>query len=194
MFKIFFYINKLSNIQKDNLNKLKNINIIYRNYSKQDYVERAFILKKFCKKRNFKLFISNDYPLSIKIHADGVYIPSFNKSFRINNNKKLKLIGSAHTINQITEKKNQGCKIIFLSPFFLTDSHPKKLNLGLNKFNFLKENFITKIRFIPLGGINKNNFQKLFIHRLDGFAAISMMEKKLENNTISKLNLIASIN
>ncbi len=194
MFKIFFYINKLSNLQKDNLNKLKNINIIYRNYNKENYLERAYILKRFCKKKNFKIYVCNDYQLSVKIHADGLYIPGFNRSLRINNYKNLNLIGSAHTVNQITEKKNQGCKIIFLSPYFLTNSHPNKLNLGSHKFNFLKQNFINKIKFIPLGGVNKNNFQTIFNSGLDGFAAISMLEKKLENNTISKLNLIASIN
>ena len=52
MFKIFFYINELNDIQKENLNQLKNINIIYRNYQKLINFSNAFKLRDYCKKRN----------------------------------------------------------------------------------------------------------------------------------------------
>ena len=74
MFKIFFYINELNDIQKENLNQLKNINIIYRNYQKTDYLSNAFKLRDYCKKRNFKLYISNDVGLAIKLRSYGLYI------------------------------------------------------------------------------------------------------------------------
>ena len=52
MFKIFFYINELNNIHKENLNQLRNVNIIYRNYRKNDYFKNALIIANFCKKKN----------------------------------------------------------------------------------------------------------------------------------------------
>ena len=47
MFKIFFYINELNDIQKVNLNQLKNINIIYRNYQNTDYLSNAFKIRDY---------------------------------------------------------------------------------------------------------------------------------------------------
>ena len=55
MLKIYFYVNKLNDIQKLNLIQLKNINIIYRNYNFKDYKSCALELKQFCKKQKFNL-------------------------------------------------------------------------------------------------------------------------------------------
>ena len=78
MFKIFFYINELNDIQKENLNQLRNINIIYRNYERRNYYQNVIKLNKYCKKMNFKLYVSNDKQLATQINSYGLYIPSFN--------------------------------------------------------------------------------------------------------------------
>ena len=46
MFKIFFYINELNDIQKENLNQLRNVNIIYRNYEGNNYYQNAIKINK----------------------------------------------------------------------------------------------------------------------------------------------------
>ena len=75
MFKIFFYINELNDIQKENLNQLRNINIIYRNYERRNYYQNVIKLNKYCKKMNFKLYVSNDKRLATQINSYGLYIP-----------------------------------------------------------------------------------------------------------------------
>ena len=78
MFKIFFYINELNDIQKENLNQLRNVNIIYRNYGGNNYYQNAIKINRYCKKKNFKLFVSNDKQLAIRLGSCGLYLPSFN--------------------------------------------------------------------------------------------------------------------
>lgn len=190
MFKIFFYINELNDIQKENLNQLKNINIIYRNYQKTDYLGNAFKLQDYCKKRNFKLYISNDEKLAIKLRSYGLYIPNFN-----NKKKYLKsslhLIGSAHNEIELRKKISQGCKEIFISPIFNTYSDSNKIGKGLNFYQNLMLKF-SKIHIHALGGINEKNIKKIILLKGRGFSSISMIDKKMKKDFISYLNLIAT--
>lgn len=190
MFKIFFYINELNDIQKENLNQLKNINIIYRNYQKTDYLSNALKLQEYCKKRNFKLYISNDEWLAIKLRSYGLYIPSFN-----NEKKYLKsslhIIGSAHNEIELRKKISQGCKEIFISPIFNTYSDSNKIGKGLNFYQNLMLKF-SKIQIHALGGINEKNIKKIILLKGRGFSSISMIDKKMKKDFISYLNLIAT--
>ena len=102
-------------IQKLNLQKLKNISIIYRNYERKSYEKNAFEIQKICKMKGFKFFIANNYKFAIKIGANGIYIPSFNKKMYTISNSKIDIIGSAHSSIEINRKIEQGCKKIFLS-------------------------------------------------------------------------------
>ena len=133
--------------------------------------------KNFCKKRGFKLFISNNLRLSIKLNLDGLYLPSFNKKLRYNNillRNKFKIIGSAHNIIEAKIKEKQNCSEIFISPIFKTKKYPKYLNTV--KFNLLSNNISKSI--VGLGGINSNNLKKVNLTKCTGVAAISWIKKK----------------
>ncbi len=191
MFKIFFYINELKDIQKENLKKLKRVNLIYRNYSRDNYFEKANKIKEFANKFKFKLYVSNDLNLARKIKADGLYVPSFN-SIPCYKNKNLEIIGSAHSLKEINQKILQGCNEIFLSPIFSTNSHPNTKGKGLYFYRNLKNSINKKINLFALGGIGEKNIKKLLNEQCKGFSSISLIEKKLSNRTIEQLNLIAS--
>ena len=60
-------------------NNIKNIGIIYRNYNKSKSNGELIKIAKECKKKKYQIFVSNDAKLAIKIKADGIYIPAFNK-------------------------------------------------------------------------------------------------------------------
>ena len=79
--QIYFFIEELNSINISLLEKLKNVSIIYRNYSKQDYIVRALKIKKFAKKQRYSLYVSNDLLLATKLDAN-LYIPNFNKRLR----------------------------------------------------------------------------------------------------------------
>tara|TARA_Y100000590_G_scaffold147249_1_gene169097 strand:+ start:1893 stop:2456 length:564 start_codon:yes stop_codon:yes gene_type:complete len=161
-----------------NLFKNNNINIgiIYRNYKETKKESELIKIAKACKRNRFLLFVSNDIKLAMKFRADGIYIPSFNKTKKFSNYEKrnLIIIGSAHNQQQINEKILQNCKAIFLSPVFYVKKSASYL--GVYKFNFLSRS--NKIGMFALGGINENNLRKLKLLHIKGIAGISMFKKK----------------
>ena len=116
------------------------------------------------------------YKGCLNLKFDGVYIPSFNKSFLHNGyclKKKFVLIGSAHTLKDIKIKEKQKCKIIFLSPIFKTNKN--KNFLGMLGMHGTYDSLSTSI--IALGGINQKNIKRLCFLKINGFASISFIKK-----------------
>jgi thiamine-phosphate pyrophosphorylase len=167
----YYFINKLDT---NNIDKLdKNTGIILRNYTTKINLNSIISLKKFCKKKGYKFFLSNNVQLALNLNLDGAYIPSFNKdtkhlSFSIK--KKFLMLGSAHNNKEIKLKERQLVKIIFLSSIFKKN----KNFLGLNKFKLLSK--LTNNKVIALGGVSNKNLKKLKLLNCFGFAGISFFE------------------
>ena len=172
MMRKYYFINKFetNNIEKQD----KQTIIIYRNYSSKIADEELILkIKKFCKKKGNKFYLSNNIKLAIKLDLDGVYIPSFNKTTKhlaYSLKKKFNIIGSAHNLKELRIKETQNVSKIFLSSLF------KKNNnfLGINRFKLLKK--LTKTNAVALGGISKNNLKKLLLLNTNEFAGISFFE------------------
>ena len=172
--KIFIFIDKYnSEIFK---NKNINIGIVYRNYNDENRENQLIRIAEACKKSRYQLFVSNDLKLAYKFKADGIYIPSFNKSKKFLNLEKrnIRIIGSAHSQKEIHKKIEQNCKAIFLSPLFRTKK--TKCYLNLYKFNYLS--LLNKTNILALGGISENNIRKLKLLFIKGFGGIRFFKKK----------------
>ena len=148
--------------------------IIYRNYASKRLDEKLILkIKKYCKKRGLKFFLSNNVKLAIKLDLDGAYIPSFNKDTKhlsFSFKKKFLLIGSAHNNREIKIKEKQNINILFLSSVFKKN----KNYLGFNRFKLLSK--FTKQKIVALGGISKKNLKKIKLLKCFGFAGISYFE------------------
>ena len=157
-------------------NKNLNIGVIYRNYNDNNRLIELIKIAKACKRNRYQLFVSNDIKLALKVKANGIYIPSFNKTFKHikKENKNLLILGSAHNQWEINEKMRQNCSGIFLSPVFQIKK--KREFLNLYKFNLLANYNNTNI--FALGGINENNINKLRLLSIKGFGGISIFKKK----------------
>ncbi len=185
---IYYFVDKYNIEELTNLEK--NINIIFRNYKDNHEIKEINSIKKFCKisKRNF--YLSNNIKLALKLSLDGVYIPSFNKKINFVSKYSLpnnfEIIGSAHNKSEIRIKKLQKCSKIFLSPVFKTSK--SKNFLSTTRFNLvtLDENS----EFIALGGINEENYKKLNLLKVKGFASINWLKK----NGLSKLRPFLKLN
>ena len=172
--KIFVFLDKYdSQIFKNNN---INIGIIYRNYNDEQRENELIKIAKACKASRNQLFISNDIRLAIKVKAEGIYIPSFNKTKRFANleKKNIKILGSAHNQKEIQKKISQNCSAIFLSPIFYMEKSKKFL--GLHKFNYLT--YRNKTNILALGGISESNIHKLKLLNIKGFGGIRMFKKK----------------
>ena len=122
-----------------------------------------------------KLYLANNIKLALKLDLDGVYIPAFNKDYKINSynfKKKFKILGSAHNLKEIRTKELQNVDYLFLSPLFLS----KKNNTELGIYKFMNLSKKTKRRIICLGGINRDNLKKIKLIKPDGIAAISYFQ------------------
>jgi len=169
----YYFINKFDT---KNINKQTwDTGIIYRNYGSNDTSKTVIKLKKYCKKKGYKFFISNNVKLALNLNLDGAYIPSFNKNvshLSFSKRKNFLLIGSAHNNKEIKIKEKQGVSVLFLSSIFKKN----KNYLGLNKFKLLTN--LTNKKIIALGGISNENLKKLSLVKCEGFAGISFFQKK----------------
>ena len=120
MINKYYFINKFETNNIDRLDK--QTAVIYRNYnSKLLNNELILKIKKYCKKKNIKFYLSNNVKLAIKLDLDGAYIPSFNRSIThlaFSLKKNFHIIGSAHNIKEIKIKEIQKVSKIFISSIF----------------------------------------------------------------------------
>tara|TARA_B100000902_G_C27109283_1_gene812733 strand:- start:187 stop:738 length:552 start_codon:yes stop_codon:yes gene_type:complete len=176
--KKFYFIDEFN---KDHLKNLdNNTAIIYRNYEKKYEESLILRIKKFCKSQNLKFFLANNVNLAIKLRLDGVYIPAFYKRIDVIKSKlhQLILLGSAHNIKEINEKKKQGVDLIFLAPIFKI----KKRNTYLGTVRFNNFSKLNNNNFVALGGINKSNINKIRSLNCYGIASISYIKGKIERS------------
>ena len=173
-FKTKYYF--IDNFDTKNIDKVdKKTVVIFRNYDLEK-TDEAFLLKikKYCKKKKIKFYLSNNVKLALKLGLDGAYIPSFNKNFDLLNysfKKNFEIIGSAHNISEIRVKEIQKVKKIFISSLFKMN----KNYLGVNKFKLLCS--LTNKQIVALGGISKNNIKKLKLINCSDFAGISYFKE-----------------
>ena len=109
----------------------------------------------------------------MKLDLDGAYLPSFNKSTKhlsFSFKKKFSVIGSAHNIKEINIKEMQNVNKIFISSLFKKN----KNYLGINKFKLMTN--LTKKKVVALGGISKENINRLKLLNNPEFAGISYFE------------------
>ena len=176
--KYFLIIENIKDISLENIKKRFKFNIIYRNNKKLGDLHRLRIFRKECKSKDIKFFVANDYNLSSKLKADGIYLSAFNKDLKYLNYMKSNfiIIGGAHNIKEINLKIKQGCKYILLSRLFQVSYKPEMNYLGINRFNFYASNIFKKI--VALGGINTSNINKMKIVNCDSFALMTEIKKK----------------
>ena len=168
----YYFINKFEtkNIDKQD----KQTTVIYRNYSSKSTDEKLILrIKKYCKKKNIKFYLSNNIKLANKLNLDGAYIPSFNKNtehLAFSYKKNFDIVGSAHNLKEIKIKEKQKVNKIFLSSLFKKN----KNFLGIIKFRLLSK--LTNRKIVVLGGVTKENVKKLKILDQSECAGISYFE------------------
>ena len=176
----FLFIESIKDIDLKNIKIRNKFSIIYRNIKQIDNLSDLLVFRRKCKLKGIRFYVANNNILAIFLNSDGIYLSSFNKSLRCLNYKKLnyEIIGSAHTPNEISLKKKQGCSFVLVSKLFMVNYDKKAPYLGIVKFNNLSK-FSKKL--IPLGGINNKNLNKLKNIQSEGFAILSEVKKKPAN-------------
>jgi len=179
--KYFLIIESIKDINLKNIKKYNKFLIIYRNRGIKENISELLKFRKKCKLKLIDFFVANDIKLSALLNSDGIYLSSYNKTFKTLNygKKNFKVIGSAHNAAEISFKIRQGCSFILLSKLFIVDYNKKSPYLGIIKFNNFTR-YIDK-RLIPLGGIKTSNLNYLKNINCEGFAILSEIKKKPAN-------------
>jgi thiamine-phosphate pyrophosphorylase len=173
----YFFTNKLTEKNKQNLIKFKNISIIYEESSTLNNNKELLKIIRFCKEKKIKVYVKDNIRTANKFNLNGVFLSSSNKFAILNNNSNLKinfkLIGSAHNQIEYFFKKRQGCDDIFLSPVFKNAKYKQTQILKINKFNLKAKEW--KCNLFALGGINSSNIKQIFITQSKGIGFISFV-------------------
>jgi thiamine-phosphate pyrophosphorylase len=179
LYEYYVFLEELNDIFKENIRKFKNINIIINiNNINKSNLNKALSIIKFSQAYKIPFYIINNYQMSIKYNADGVFLSSNNKQLKrpIQLKKEFKIIGLAHNQLEYYKKKEQSCKNIMVSPLFYNAKYSKNKILGINKFNLLTSNWNVKI--CALGGISSSNIKKIKMTKARSLAGISFFQKK----------------
>ena len=177
---VYIYLEEINDQIAQNLNKIKNINIIYNSL---DFKSKNFEkVKKFCNKNNINLFIINNFKLATKLRLDGIIISHDNKRNAYFGNplckiKSFQVFGKVHSQLDYFFKKKQNCSKVFISPIFENNKYTINKILKIIKFNLLSLNWKTGI--IALGGITHANFKTLRIAKLNGIGLKSFIKEQI---------------
>ena len=160
-YKYFIFLDEFNSTIKQNILKIKNINVIIDIKEPKENFKLFLDLIFFLKKNKIPFFIINDYKIAIKYKADGLFLTSKNFSLikPISLKRKFTVIGSAHKQIEYFKKRQQNCKIIILSPIFFNKKYSINHILNIIKFNLTCLSW--KIDICALGGINEKNIRKI---------------------------------
>ena len=111
---IRFYFFKITNIAINKIQILQiafflfflgKFSIIYRNKVPEN-INKLRIFRLDCKSKKIPLLVANNIDLMREVKADGLYISAHNKKLNLRNFKKgYEIIGGAHNIKEINQKK-----------------------------------------------------------------------------------------
>jgi len=162
LYKYYVFLDTINSVIENNLNKIKNINIIVNvNYNNKESLEKELSIINFAKKNKIPFILKNNYQKCFKNKSDGILIDSSNKKIikPILLKKKFTTIGIAHNQLEYFQKKTQGCTLVMLSPLFYNEKYSINKILNVLKFNNKKINW--NINVCALGGISLKNIKKI---------------------------------
>ncbi len=176
--KYYLIIERIKDINLSNIKKNNKFIIIYRSNEIYDNLDELIKFRKECFCRKIKFYVANNFKLCVLLKADGIYLSSYNKSFKPLNilKQNFDIIGSAHNFREVFEKLKQGCKLVLFSKLFVVNYSQNSPYIGLVKYNKFINHFNKNL--IPLGGINLKNLNKLNLINSEGFALLSEVKKK----------------
>jgi thiamine-phosphate pyrophosphorylase len=146
--------------------------VIFRHYHLDTQQRRKLFRQvlRICRRRGHRLLLAGDEQTALHWHADG---------FHQRSRGRTKLLHSApvHNTCEIARVKLSCPDLLFVSPLFLTNSHPGARPLGLLAFHRLVK-MAGPANIIALGGMNRRNAPMLCPKLIDGWAAIDAFRKQ----------------
>ena len=189
-----FFDNEIS--MTDKITKVINggvtcIQLREKNLPYEQFLKRALLIRKICKKRNITFIVNDNIKIAIDSDADGVHIGQ--DDLNILEARKLignKILGiSVQTVNQAIEAEKYGASYLGIGAIFSTQT---KHDASIVAINTLKKISLTvSIPVVAIGGLNINNIKKLKSTGINGIAVSSAIfsSNDIESQARNLLNL-----
>ena len=146
--------------------------VVFRHYHLATQQRRKLFAQalRICRRRGHILLLAGNELTALRWRADG---------FHQRRKGQTKLLHSApvHNAREIARVKPSRPDLLFLSPLFVTNSHPGARPLGPLMLQRLAK-LTGNTRIIALGGMNRQNANMLNPQMIHGWAAIDAFKKK----------------
>ena len=144
-----------------------------KNISEDDYIKKALLVKKICRKFKVPLIINDNPIVALKSGADGVHVGTDDAS--VEEIRKLAgsnfIIGAtAKTVEQAQSAEAAGADYLGVGAVF--PSPTKKNALRITKENLAEICSSTSLPAAAIGGITLDNMSELYGGGMCGFAVI----------------------
>ena len=146
----------------------------------KEKLQLAIDLQEICRANHIPFIVNDDINLAVAIDADGVHVgqddePAYKVRERIGENK---IIGvSAHTVEEAITAVEQGADYLGIGPIYQTTTkEDAKEAKGTALIKTLK-NIGLDIPMVGIGGIKKENAQKVVADGADGISVITAISQ-----------------
>jgi thiamine-phosphate pyrophosphorylase len=152
--------------------------VVLRNYDHPDRGNWARALVQLCRQRRLVVLVAGDDRLAFACRADGVHWPEglARRPHRRTFTSMLVTV-AAHGAAGLKAAARHRADAVFLSPVFVTVSHPDAVPLGIVRFGLLRRQ--TRTAVIALGGITDKTARRLSATGPAGFAAIESWKSEI---------------
>jgi thiamine-phosphate pyrophosphorylase len=144
--------------------------VIFRHYHLTLEQRKALFgrLGRICRRRGHRLLLAGEADLARRWHADGFHGRSSGLS-------KLHSV-PVHDVREIAQAQHFGADLIFLSPVFVTRSHPGTRPMGTTHFKRLSL-LAAPAKVIALGGMSAQRARMLDKRYVHGWGAIDAFKR-----------------
>lgn len=173
------------------------IQIRWKNVKDSDFLILGHQVMKLCQQYNAVCIINDALMVAKELDADGIHLgladTSVAEARSLLGRKKI-IGGTANTLDDIIQRKNEGCNYIGLGPFRFTTSKEKLSPiLGLKGYQTIFQS-LEKMEIVPppifaIGGIKLEDIQELHPIGIYGVALSGLINKNPQSiiNIKSKL-------
>ena len=153
--------------------------VLFRHYRFPARKNLALALRTLCDTRSLYFIVSNDVDLALEVAADGLHLPEYRLKEANRDIHKWRQFGEGfltaaiHSPKALINALRLEVDAAFLSPVFISASHPNKRPLGLMRF--IKICNSTRLPIYALGGINEISARRLAGSGAVGFGAVGAM-------------------
>lgn len=144
--------------------------VVFRHYDMEPVARRSLFreIRRICTRRGHSLILAGSEKMALVWGADGYHDRMSPRA------KSRRLIRSApaHDVRELTQARGVRVDLVFLSPVFMTKSHPGARILGRTGL-FRLARLAPDQKIIALGGMNTRMAVTLDARQIHGWAAIS---------------------